>query len=66
MMNRTRAAGVLIATLWFSGCATTNNPPANGSTKAPCMENTGSRLPPGNCSSTGRTYTHSDPEHAGQ
>jgi hypothetical protein len=55
MMNRTRAAGVLLATLLICGCVTTNNPPANGSTKAPpCMQNTDSRLPTGNCSS-GRT-----------
>jgi hypothetical protein len=61
MMTRTRAAGVLIAALSIFGCATTNNPPANnppasGSAKAPpCAQNTGSRLPAGNCSSTGRT-----------
>jgi len=55
MMNRTRAAGVLLATLLICGCATANNPPANGSAKAtPCMQNTGSRLPAGNCPS-GRT-----------
>jgi|HubBroStandDraft_1064217.scaffolds.fasta_scaffold09618_1 hypothetical protein len=57
MMNRTGAAGVLLATLVICGCATTNtnNPPANGSAKAtPCMQNTGSRLPAGNCPS-GRT-----------
>jgi hypothetical protein len=54
MMTRTCAAGVLIATLLICGCATTNNPPTNGSAKAPCMENAGSRLPAGNCSSTGR------------
>jgi hypothetical protein len=56
-MNRTGAAGVLLATLVICGCATTNtnNPPANGSAKAtPCMQNTGSRLPAGNCPS-GRT-----------
>jgi hypothetical protein len=69
MMTHTRAAGMLIATLLICGCATTNNtnPPANGSAaKAPCAENTGSHLPAGNCSSTGRNYTHTDLGHTGQ
>jgi hypothetical protein len=68
MMTRTLAAGVLIATLSICGCATTttNNPPANGPAKVPCAENTGSHLPAGNCSSTGRNYTHPDPGHSGQ
>jgi hypothetical protein len=56
MMTLTRAAGVLIAALSICGCATTNNPPASGSAKAPaCVQSTGSRLPAGNCPSTGRT-----------
>lgn len=54
-MTRTLAAGLIIATLSICGCATTSNPPANGSAKAPCVENTGSHLPAGNCSSTGRS-----------
>jgi hypothetical protein len=69
MITRTLAAGVLIATLSICGCASTNStnsPPANGSAKVPCAENTGSHLPAGNCSSTGRNYTHTDPGHAGQ
>lgn len=67
MMIRTCAAAVLITTLSICGCATTNtNPPANGSAKAPtCMQNTGSRLPSGNCSA-GRTYTHQDIDQTGQ
>jgi hypothetical protein len=66
MTTHTRAAGVLIATLSIYGCATTNNnPPANSSAKAPCAENTGSRLPAGNCSSTGR-YTQADRGQSGQ
>jgi hypothetical protein len=67
MMTRMRAAGALIATLSICGCATTNNPPANGSAKAtPCVQNTGSRLPSGNCPSQGRTYTHADVGQTGQ
>jgi hypothetical protein len=55
MMNRTRAAGALIAILSICGCATTNSQPATGSAKAPCAENTGSRLQAGNCSSIAHT-----------